>query len=60
MRQRLGSGAEERVHSRRAAWETLLRQHHAAPLFLDLNREPAELARPLEGALLHAHAGLPA
>jgi hypothetical protein len=60
MRQRLGSGAEERVRSRRAAWETTLRQHHAAPLFLDLDRGPAELARPLEGALLHAHAGLPA
>jgi hypothetical protein len=58
MRQRLGSGAEERVQSRRAAWEAILRQHYATPLFLDLNREPAELASPLEGALLHAHAGL--
>jgi hypothetical protein len=60
MRERLGSGAEERVQSRRAAWETILRQHHAAPLFLNLDSEPAVLAGPLEGALLHAHAGLPA
>jgi hypothetical protein len=60
MRLRLGGAAEERVPSRRAAWETMLRQHHAAPLFLNLDAEPAELARPLEGALLHAHAVLPA
>jgi hypothetical protein len=60
MRQRLGQGAEPRIQSRRAAWEAMLRQHHAAPLSLDLDAEPASLARPLESALLHAHAGLPA
>jgi hypothetical protein len=60
MRERLRDGAEHRIGSRRAAWETMLRQHHAAPLSLNLDAEPAALARPLEAALLHAHAGLPA
>jgi hypothetical protein len=60
MRQRLGVSAEPRIESRRAAWEGMLRQHHAAPLSLDLDAEPATLARPLEAALLHAHAGAPA
>jgi hypothetical protein len=55
MRQRLGDDA--RIESRRAAWEAMLRQHHAAPLSLNLDAEPASLARPLESALLHAHAG---
>jgi hypothetical protein len=60
MRQRLGSGAEARVESRREAWEAMLRQYNAAPLSLNLDAEPASLARPLESALLHAHAGAPA
>ena len=60
MRQRLGDGVEPRIQSRRGAWEAMPRQHHAAPLSLDLDAEPASLARPLESALLHAHAGLPA
>jgi hypothetical protein len=60
MRERLGQGAEPRVQSRRAAWEAMLRQHHAVPLSLDLDAEPATLARPLESALLHAHSGAPA
>ena len=60
MRQRLGADAESRVASRRAAWEAMLLQHHAAPLSLNLDAEPASLARPLESALLHAHAGAPA
>jgi hypothetical protein len=60
MRQRLGDGAETRLESRRAAWEAMLRQHHAAPVSLNLEAEPATLARPLEAALLHAHAGAPA
>jgi hypothetical protein len=38
----------------------MLRQHHAVPLVLDLDAEAATLARPLEAALLHAHAGAPA
>jgi hypothetical protein len=29
-------------------------------LSLDLDAEPATLARPLESALLHAHSGAPA
>ncbi|HEY0026490.1 MAG TPA: DUF2868 domain-containing protein [Allosphingosinicella sp.] len=60
MRQRLGSEGAARLESRRAAWEAMLRQHHAAPLSLDLDAELASLARPLEAALLHAHAGTPA
>jgi hypothetical protein len=60
MRQRLGGGAEARVESRREAWEAMLRQYNAAPLSLNLDAEPASLARPLESALLHAHAGAPA
>ena len=60
MRQRLGSDGTERLESRRAAWEAMLRQQNAAPLSLNLEAEPATLARPLESALLHAHAGLPA
>jgi hypothetical protein len=57
MRQRLGSDGTARLESRRAAWEAMLRQQHTAPLSLDLDAEPATLARPLEAALLHAHAG---
>lgn len=57
MRQRLGSDGEERLHSRRAAWEAMLREHNAAPVSLNLQDEPATLARPLEAALLHAHSG---
>jgi hypothetical protein len=38
----------------------MLRQHHAVPLFIDLDAELAGLARPLEAALLQAHAGAPA
>jgi hypothetical protein len=60
MRQRADVGGEERIQSRRAAWETMLRQHYAAPLSLNLDAEPSGLARPLESALLHAHAGAPA
>jgi hypothetical protein len=60
MRERLGDGAEPRVESRRAAWEAMLRQHHAAPVSLNLHAEPATLARPLETALLHTPAGTPA
>jgi hypothetical protein len=60
MRQRLGSEGTARLESRRAAWEAMLRQHNAAPLFLDLDAEAATLARPLESALLSAHAGAPA
>jgi hypothetical protein len=60
MRQRLGADGEARLESRRAAWEAMLRQHHAVPLSLDLDAELASLARPLEAALLHAHAGAPA
>jgi hypothetical protein len=59
MRQRAGSGGFA-PRSRRAAWEAMLRQHNAAPLSLDLDAEAATLARPLESALLHAHAGAPA
>jgi len=59
MRQRLGPDGEGRIASRRAAWETMLRQYHAAPLSLNLEAEPATLARPLESALLHDHAGAP-
>lgn len=59
MRQRLGQDPAARLESRRAAWEAILRQHHAAALSLNLDAEPATLARPLESALLHAHAGAP-
>ena len=57
MRQRLGPDGTDRLESRRSAWEAMLRQQHAAPLSLDMDAEPATLARPLEAALLHAHAG---
>jgi hypothetical protein len=60
MRQRLGANGAARIESRRGAWEAMLRQHNAAPLSLDLDAEAATLARPLESALLHAHAGAPA
>ena len=60
MRQRLGPGGTARLESRRAAWEAMLRQYHAKPLSLDLDAEPATLARPIETALLQAHAGAPA
>jgi hypothetical protein len=62
MRRRAGAeaDADARVESRRAAWETMLRQHHVVPLSLNLDADPASLARPLESALLHAHAGMPA
>jgi len=60
MRQRLGDGADSRIESRRAAWESTLRQHHAVPVSLNLDDQPASLARPLESALLHAHSGVPA
>jgi hypothetical protein len=60
MRQRLGSDGTARLESRRSAWETMLRQQHSAPVSLDLDAETATLARPLEAALLHAHAGAPA
>jgi hypothetical protein len=60
MRQRLGAEGSARLESRRAAWEAMLRQHHAVPLFIDLDAELAGLARPLEAALLQAHAGAPA
>jgi hypothetical protein len=60
MRSRAGADGAARIESRRAAWEAMLRQHHAVPLVLDLDAEAATLARPLEAALLHAHAGAPA
>jgi Protein of unknown function (DUF2868) len=60
MRGRARSDGAPRLESRRAAWQAMLGQHHAAPLILDLDAEPASLARPLEAALLHAHAGAPA
>jgi hypothetical protein len=60
MRERVGEDGEARVQSRRAAWETMLRQYHAAPLSLNLDYDPATLARPLEAALLHIDAGTPA
>ena len=60
MRQRLGPDAGTRIESRRSAWEAMLRQHHAVPLSLDLDADAATLARPLESALLAAHAGAPA
>jgi hypothetical protein len=60
MRQRLGADGTARLESRRAAWEAMLRQQHSAPLSLDLDAELSSLARPLEAALLHAHAGAPA
>ena len=60
MRQRLGEGADERIESRRGSWETMLRQFNAAPLSLNLDADAANLARPVETALLHAHAGAPA
>jgi hypothetical protein len=60
MRQRLGEGADERIQSRQASWETMLRQYNCAPLSLNLNADAASLARPVETALLHAPAGSPA
>jgi hypothetical protein len=60
MRERSGDGADARIESRRAAWEAMLRQHHAAPVSLNLQAELATLARPLETALLHTPAGTPA
>jgi hypothetical protein len=60
LRQRAGTGGTARLESRRAAWEAMLRQQHVAPVLLDLDAELATLARPLEAALLHAHAGAPA
>jgi hypothetical protein len=60
MRERLGPDMEKRIESRRTAWEAMLRQHHSAALSLNLAAETATLAQPLETALLHAHAGVPA
>jgi hypothetical protein len=57
MRQRFGHDQEARINSRRSAWQAMLRQVHVAPLSLNLDAELATLARPLEAALLHAHAG---
>jgi hypothetical protein len=59
MRQRLGADGAARLESRRSAWEAMLRQQHFAPVALDLDAELSTLARPLEAALLHAHAGAP-
>ena len=59
MRQRRGFEGTDRLESRRAAWEAMLRQQHFAPVSLDLEAELATLARPLETALLHANAGAP-
>jgi hypothetical protein len=59
MRQRLGSDGAARLESRRSAWEAMLRQQHFAAVSLDLDAELATLAKPLEAALLNAHAGAP-
>jgi hypothetical protein len=56
MRQRLGEGADGRIETRRASWETMLRQYHAAALSLNLDADAASLARSVETALLHSHA----
>ena len=60
MRERLGEGSESRIETRRGAWESMLGQFHSSPLSLNLDDEAASLARPLEAAFLHAHAGAPA
>jgi hypothetical protein len=60
MRQRLGADGAARIEGRRAAWVSMLAQHHAEPVSLDLDSERKGLARRLEAALLHAHAAGPA
>ena len=59
MHQRLGEGGQARIVSRRAAWEAMLRQQHFMPVFLNLDDQLSNLARPLEAALLQATAGHP-
>lgn len=61
-RRRLGgqAGAEDRIATRRLAWETMLRPLGVAPLAIDLSDENASaLARRLEDALIKSPALVP-